>query len=511
VAKRADPRAWIKDNPVLALVIGLGGLFFIVLVVVIAALLRGGGPSKAQIDAVASEADICKRLHKLNELDTDKKNKGFSAEYVLALKAAYRDLTKIEPTTDDALALAGLSSECTGLSGPDFAWLAIADTRFKKGEWPSWPEEPPSNEAVRGRLHDAITHYPRLQIAIPADAELRSKWLRFAVEDPEYAKNPQAPIGPLLAVFYKADDTQTAHLALYQQLAQMPGGVAWLSRKLYDRLNLLPEPLYVTDTVPETSPPGLQRGPDYTLRFLGVLEGDRCAIALDPSPLPPLWVRSCKGLLPRRFASGELFLLSAEAKVDVDYPLHWLPLLVEESGDVRFGDSLRGKLDDRVLAAFMVAAPRFVLAPKGLIPFSPTPNVTSARQGEGGASFASFRTAVSGGFRPRVLAFSPHAKVKLDRSCPKVNKARCEPIKGQGEHDTCELGAPLCMTLGGAAMVRSTPVRVVRPVPCIKEYGEKTVCKAHEIVGLFVDTIAEGANEYTDGPFIALYEKKPEE
>lgn len=499
-------QAWIKQNTILAAVIGFAGVFAIVLIIVIISLFKSGGPTKAQVDAASSEPNVCKRLLILQHLET--KQKGFSPEYLGALKKAYSDLTKQEPTADDTLALAGLISDCPGLDNTDFGWLVIVETRFRKGEWPSFPQEPPTNANVRGRLHEALVQYSRLPVQIANDAALRERWLRFAVENPEYQKNPQAPVGPLLAIFYNPDDTQANHLALYQQLAQMAGTSGWLARKIYDRIGLLPEPLFVVDTQPETAPEGLQRGADDTLRFLGVVEGERCAIAIDGSPLPPLWIRSCKGLKPRRLAAGELFMLATEAKGDPEDPLHWMPVLVEEAGDARFGEALRGKIDDRVLAAFMTAAPRFVLGPKGLVPFAPAPSVAVAYQGEGGPTFASFKSGAMGSARPRVLAFSPQAKIKLDKSCPKVDKARCDAIKGSGDADHCELAAPMCFTLGGQAMLRATPVRVVRPLPCIKEYGEKPNCKASELTGLFVDPIAEGSNDYTQGPFYLLHEKK---
>jgi hypothetical protein len=456
------------------------------------------------LEAASAEPVVCKRLQKLAQIDADKKQRGFSQGYLQALTAAYRELTKAEPSADDAVALASLVNECEGLSNEDLAWLVHIETRFRKGEWPSALQEPPTSETVRSRLYEALVRYPRLPITLPTDALLRDKWLRVAVENPEYAKNPKAVIGPLLAQFYKENDTQEAYMALYQQLTLSNAG-AWLARKLFDRLNLLPEAMFVTDTEPQTPPANLQRGPDDTLRFLGSLTGDKCAIALDATPLPPVWVRPCKGLKPRRFLAGELFLFAAEAKSDVGFPLHWLPVLVEESGELRFGETLRGKLDDRVLASFMIAAPRFVIGPKGLMPFGPPLNVTSASQGENGTPFASFRSALAG--RPRVLAFSPQAKVKPEKACPKVDKDRCATVKGEG---SCEMAAPACFTLGGAAIVRATPVRILRPLPCIKEYGEKSRCKAEEISGLFVDPIAEGSSDYTDGPFIVLNHHKPE-
>ena len=501
-------RAWAQANPLLTGIIGIGGLFLFILLIVIISLFKSSGPSKSDVDAAQAEKNVCKRLTKLQQLESETKQRTFSPEYLKALQTAYRELTQAEPTADDTLALSSVIDECSGLDNADFAWLVNIDTRFRKGEWPAVPKEPPANENVRARLYEGLARNPRLPIALPTEATVRDKWLRFAVENPEYAKNTAAPVGPLLAIFYKENDTPDAHVALYQQLAQMQTNSGWLARKLYDRLGLLPEPLLVADTAPETPPPGLTRGPEDTLRFLGVLAGERCAIAIDSSPLPPIWVRPCKGLKPRRFGAGELFLLSAEAQADVQFPLHWLPLLVEDSGEARYGEALRGKIDDRVLAAFMVAAPRFVLGPKGLLPFAPAPSVTQAHQG--GAPFASFKTPLQGALRPRVLAFSAQAKVKLDKACPKVDKTRCDAVKGDGERDSCELAPPMCFTLAGAAMLRATPVRITRPLPCLKEYGTKTQCKAEEITGLFVDPIAEGSSEYTAGPFITLFEHKPE-
>jgi hypothetical protein len=372
------------------------------------------------------------------------------------------------------------------------------ETRVRRGLWPSYPEEPPTDAALRQRLLDLLARDTRMKVSLPA--ERRESWLRLAVESKTAT--------PLLTEFYKAKATQAEALALYELLTTRIGDKGrWLAQKVYDELGLLPEPIFVLEKTPAAKPAQLQYGPENTIAFVGALDGDQCAIALLAKVPSPLWIRPCAGLEPRRLPHGELFLLGVEAKLDGAHPVHWLPILVDDDGSVALPAGLRAHLDDRLLASFIVSAPRFVLDAGRFRPFPPALTLASAAlASDPPTAVPSFVTELGGARHPTLLGFAATAKARPAAACPSIDRERCAPVRGAAPEDRCELSPPQCIALPHGASVRIVRSHIVRPEPCLREYGERSVCHATDIIGAFVDAKASGG-EFVTSPHVTLFQK----
>ncbi len=497
--KLASVQAWVKDNPALAAVIGAGAVFVFVFLGVIVSLLSGSGPSKTEVQRAETESNICARIQTLAHLEGQGRNK-LSANYFAALKKAYAELTKDDASPEDVLTLSRQSTNCDGLSNDDLAWRVQIDTRLRRGLWPVYPRLPPTSLAVANELRDVVNPSSLLKPKLPSEPEGKRAWL-------ELAALGGTDDSPLLSPFYRPDQSQAEDLALYSDLVTMGSGAEWLAKRLYLKLGLLPEPVFVRDDHPaKDTPASVLRGPGETLRFLGTFDSDRCVIGTTDAELPPLWVRSCKGLVPRRLSKGELVLVGAPAPLDGDTQAHWLPVLFDETGEVAFGAKLA--IDARVLATFMIAAPRFQLSPKGWSAFDHAPTVAQAHDAVAGDGFPSFRTAAEG--KPTLLAFAPEAPIKLAKKCANIEKDRCDAVRGGDPSDHCAFEPSRCYVLPGDAELRATAVTIVWPDSCIKEYGVKSTCPADVSVGLFVDVRRPGETAYSDGPFIEMHSARKE-
>jgi len=483
---RKKVEKWVRANPALAAVVGAGALFFVVLLVVIISLVSGSGPSKRDLAAVESEQNICVRVGRLNEMQSGQKGQ-IDPGYLSALGKAYQELTHEDASTQDSLALAQAS--CAGLSNEDLAWRVQVQTRLKHGVWPAFPVLPPTAAQVQTDVREVTHLSSRLTPTIAADVATRSAWLRFAAEG-------GTEDSVVLAQFYRKDQRQTDELALYEELIRMGDKADWLTDIIASKLGLLPEPLHVVD----------RAQPDKTLPFLGVLEGERCAIAKTDGKHPSLTLRPCAGLVPRRLSQGELVLVGAAVPMDTENPAHWLPLLVDDRGDVFFGTKLT--IDARVLGAFMAAAPRFQLGAKALVPFAPTPSVAQARNPEG-ETFPSFMTTAVG--KPSLLAFSDKAQVSTNKKCAKIDLKRCEAVRGDDPTHKCAMEPSHCFILPSDTEIRATVATLQRPELCMKENGENAVCPAAITVGLFIDVRHADETAFDSGRFIELHTGRKEQ
>ncbi len=480
---------WLRANPIVA-VMGGGLVLIVILFVAVIASVTHNNVAPEKVHIAEDDANLCVRVQKLLKLESSAEKRGMSGEYQVALQRVFKELLGEEGSPDDLAQLSENALRCNGASNEDFAWQVALDARLKRGAWPDKLTAPPSNPDLRTHLAQALDKYTALHPALPADPAARDAWLRFAA----LAQPPQKTI---LAMFSKG--TPDEDVQLYQALIRVAPDSPVVG-DIYGKLGLLSQPIYVADTSGSAGvqPASMPMGVDDTLPFLGVISGEQCALAGDKRAHPALILRSCNGLVPRRLPQGEVILVGTPTHFDRDESLRWLPIVLGDDGAVKIGEA--GKVSEKLLAAFVTAAPHFTADGK---PF--TGDLAPVAADNKPLTFRSPEQKMV-----PVILFSQKAPVKVDKACPKLEKNRCESHKDEdGTIDKCEVAAPICLTLGNGQMLRVARALNIHTEGCIKEYGEKNSCEHHDTYSLFVDVRAKGEKAFTDGTALPIAETPP--
>jgi hypothetical protein len=475
--------AWLTTNPLHAGLVGAAVLVIALFAILVVSIERTH-VTQEKVQIAEDDPNLCRRVRKLDALEPSLAKRGQSKEYQAASAKAFKQLTGTEASPDDLAILSHAAESCDGADNDSFAWAVLLDARIKRGVWPAQPQHPPKRAEQRTRLAQAIEKNPGLPIVLPADAAARKEWLQLAA-------TAQPPLDAVIQRF--RNGTQEADLAIYQQLVEVAPDSPPVAQ-FYEKLGLLSQPIDVADTAGGAAnpPASMPVGPNGTLPFLGVLGGEQCALAGAKSAYPPLVIRSCKGLVPRRLPQGEVVLVGAEVRLAGGAALHWLPLVLSDDGRVSI--NARDKVDDKLLAAFVSAAPHFTADGK------PYAGELKPLTVEGKPL-----TFVSPLQKIAPVIFST-AKARIEKKdCPKLDKLRCEALGGD-DHDKCEIAAPVCVVLNSGAKLRVARSLQIHAEPCLREFGEKSSCEHHDTYGLFVDKKDKGDKSYSENAPVVIAE-----
>lgn len=487
--------AWVRANPIPTALAG-GVLFTVLLFTMVVSSLLKDNVTEEKVSLAEDEMNLCTRLRKLEQLEPSLQKRGMNVELSKATGKIFTALLGEAPSPDDLALLDQAQRECSGMQNHDFSWLLAIDARVRKGVWPGTLTLPPTSSALRDRFSKAIEKVPTAAIALPTDAASLDAWFVFAAGE--------APVmEPLLEAWLRASgaaglEPLAKSMRIYQTGVRLTPK-STLIESTFNKLGLLRKPIYVVDVLSPPAPqpasaPASQPvltaalGPQGTFIFLGVLAGDMCALAASKDPFPPLVERSCKGLVPRRLESGEIFLLPAQTRTST----RLLPVLMRDDGQLLVGNKTKDEVDPALLGTFVATAQANSL---GKAQVGAITSVT-----EDGVELAFDTKPIKGA---GIVGFSSTLPMTLEKKCPAMPKELCTQLKTENAK-RCEIGATVCLTTMAGRTLRYGRTVRVETEPCIAEYGEKAGCPKTETVGLFVDVKEAGAADFGAATFHAL-------
>lgn len=483
---------WVKKNPIPAALAGGLALLILLFSLVISSLFKDN-VTPEKVSLAEDEPNLCARLHKLDALEPSLQKRGLSVEYKNATSKLGEELLGEKASPDDLAVMGEVQRTCHGMSNHDFAWAVAIEARLRRGVWPKALGLPPS-ASLRDRLARVLEKVPAAQIALPTDSASLDAWFKFAADD-------DVVLQPLVEAWLNASSVtagpQQRWFATYQAAVRLSPKRP-IVEQAFEQLGLLKKPIFVVDTnAPDAQPAASQpasapalhplAGPGGTLVFLGVLTGEDCALAASADPFPPLVLRSCRGLVPRRLQVGEIYLLGAEAKGVTRYTA----ALRRDDGSWRFGDGAQGEVGGSLLSMFVATAkPSAMVGQVGsIVAVDSQPGLFETK-------------AVKA---PLVIGFAAPVGLKPEKRCESISRDRCNALKTETTK-RCDIGPTQCVSDTNGHVIRFARVAHLQAEPCLQEFGEKNQCPKTETIGLLIDERSPGATVFNEGSLNKLAE-----